>query len=97
MRQYLEAKARHPGMLLMFRTGDFMELFGEDAEAAAKTLGLTLTTQGDGDNHTPMAGFPHHCLEAYLHKLLKAGHRVAICEPIDETTDQPPTTPPTLF
>src|SRR5262249_21736191 len=78
MDQYRAAKEKHPGMLLLFRIGDFYEVFDEDAETAHKLLGLTLTTR---DRTTTMAGFPHHQLEAYLHKLLQAGQRVAICEP----------------
>ncbi len=67
--------------------GDFFELFGEDAETANKLLGLTLTTR---DRTLTMAGFPHHQLEAYLHKLLKEGQRVAVCEPIDESLARGP-------
>jgi DNA mismatch repair protein MutS len=81
MQQYREAKERHPGMLLLFRMGDFYELFGEDAKSAAGVLGLTLTSR---DKSVPMAGFPHHALEAYLRKLLQAGHRVAICDQVED-------------
>jgi DNA mismatch repair protein MutS len=81
MQQYREAKERHPGMLLLFRMGDFYELFEDDAEVAARVLGLTLTSR---DKTVPMAGFPHHALENHLRKLLRAGHRVAIC---DQTED----------
>ena len=70
MQQYREAKERHPGMLLLFRMGDFYELFETDAETAHKVLGLTLTSR---DKEMPMAGFPHHQLESYLHKLLHQG------------------------
>ncbi|MBI2806032.1 MAG: hypothetical protein HYX68_13715 [Planctomycetes bacterium] len=87
MQQYQEAKEKHPNMLLVFRMGDFYELFGEDAETAHKLLGLTLTTR---DQTLPMAGFPHHQLETYLHKLLKEGRRVAICEPVDESLARGP-------
>jgi DNA mismatch repair protein MutS len=66
MHQYREAKERHPGMLLLFRMGDFYELFCDDAEVAARMLGLTLTSRDGGK--TPMAGFPHHQLEGYLRK-----------------------------
>jgi len=82
MQQYHEAKARHPNMLLLFRVGDFYELFGADAETASKVLGLTLTTR---DKTVSMAGFPHHALEMYLSHLLKAGHRVAVCDQVDES------------
>ncbi len=80
MEQYRDAKERHPGMLLLFRMGDFYELFNEDARSAATLLGLTLTTR---DKTIPMAGFPHHQLENYLPKLLAAGIRVAVCDPVD--------------
>src|SRR3954464_8952130 len=81
MRQYREAKDRHPGMLLLFRMGDFFELFGDDAVLASRVLGLTLTSR---DKQIPMAGFPHHQLEGYLRKLLLAGHRVAVCDQVEE-------------
>src|SRR5947209_6737021 len=81
MQQYREAKERHPGMLLLFRMGDFYELFDSDAELAAPVLGLTLTSR---DKTVPMAGFPHHALEPYLRKLLQAGHRVAICDQVED-------------
>ncbi len=81
MQQYRDAKARHPGMLLLFRMGDFFETFEEDAETAAKVLGLTLTSR---DKSIPMAGFPHHSLETHLHKLLHAGYRVAICDQVED-------------
>lgn len=81
MRQYRDAKERHPGMLLLFRMGDFFELFGDDAILAAKVIGLTLTSR---DKQIPMAGFPHHQLEGYLRKLLLGGHRVAVCDQVEE-------------
>jgi DNA mismatch repair protein MutS len=81
MQQYQEAKQRHPGMLLLFRMGDFYELFGEDAELAARVLGLTLTSR---DKVMPMAGFPHHQLDNYLRKLLQAGHRAAVCDQVED-------------
>src|SRR6202171_2540484 len=81
MQQYLDAKERHPGMLLLFRMGDFYELFDSDAEMAARVLGLTLTSR---DKTNPMAGFPHHSLENYLRKLLQSGHRVAICDQVED-------------
>lgn len=80
MQRYREAKARHPGMLLLFRMGDFYELFDEDAETAAKVLGLTLATR---EKTTTMAGFPHHSLGKALRTLLHAGHRVAICDQVE--------------
>lgn len=87
MDQYRAAKEKHPGMLLLFRMGDFFELFGEDADVAHKLLGLTLTTR---DRTVSMAGFPHHQLEVYLHKLLHEGQRVAICEPVEESLARGP-------
>src|SRR5439155_15126879 len=81
MRQHREAKAQHPGMLLLFRMGDFYETFDDDAELAARVLGLTLTSR---DKQVPMAGFPHHQLENYLKKLLHAGHRVAVCAQVED-------------
>lgn len=86
LRTYLDAKQRHPDMLLLFRCGDFFELYGEDAEIAAAALGLVLTTRTDRvtSEKVLMAGFPHHVLESYLHDLLKAGHRVAICGQVEE-------------
>src|SRR4051794_23883954 len=83
MQQYREAKERHPGMLLFFRNGDFYELFEDDAEVGARLLGITLTKR---DKQIPMAGVPHHALDRYLARLLQAGHRVAICEQMEEAS-----------
>ncbi|MCG8652431.1 MAG: DNA mismatch repair protein MutS [Pirellulales bacterium] len=85
MRQYHEAKAACGDALLLFRMGDFYELFLEDAKTAAGVLGLTLTSRDkDSDNPTAMAGFPHHQLDAYLHKLIQAGYRAAVCEQVED-------------
>ena len=81
MQQYREAKERHPGTLLFFRNGDFYELFEEDAEVGARLLGIQLTRR---DKTIPMAGVPHHALDRYLGRLLQAGHRVAICEQMED-------------
>jgi DNA mismatch repair protein MutS len=81
MQQYQDAKTRHPGMLLLFRMGDFYETFGADAETASRLLGLTLTSR---DKSMPMAGFPHHALDGYLRKLLESGTRVAICDQVED-------------
>ena len=81
MQQYRDAKDRHPGMLLLFRMGDFYELFDSDAELASRVLGLTITSR---DKTIPMAGFPHHSLQVHLRKLLQAGHRVAICDQVED-------------
>jgi DNA mismatch repair protein MutS len=83
MQQYRAAKEAHPGMLLLFRMGDFFETFGEDAELASRVLGLTLTSR---DKAIAMAGFPHHQLENYLRKLLHSGHRVAICDQVEDAS-----------
>src|SRR2546423_13664570 len=81
MEQYREAKRRHPGVLLFFRNGDFYELFEDDAEVGARILGITLTKR---DKQIPMAGAPHQALDRYLARLLQAGHRVPICEQMEE-------------
>src|SRR5690349_13270227 len=81
MQQYREAKARHPGMLLFFRNGDFYELFEDDAELGSRLLGITLTNL---EKEIPMACVPHHALDRYLARLLQAGHRVAICEQVED-------------
>lgn len=87
MQQYRAAKEKHPEMILLFRVGDFYEVFDADADTLHKLLGLTLTTR---DQTIRMAGFPHHQLETYLHKLLKEGQRVAICEPAEESLARGP-------
>lgn len=84
MRQYLEAKKACPDAILLFRMGDFYELFFEDARIASKTLNLALTSRDKGENGTPMAGFPHHQLETYLAKLIRAGYRVAVCDQVED-------------
>ncbi|HID24144.1 MAG TPA: DNA mismatch repair protein MutS, partial [Planctomycetaceae bacterium] len=85
MERYLEVKSQNPGSLLLFRMGDFYELFYEDAEVAAKVLGLTLTSRDKGSpDPIPMAGFPYHALESYLQKLIRAGYRAAICEQVED-------------
>jgi DNA mismatch repair protein MutS len=81
MQQYRDAKARHPGMVLLFRMGDFFETFEEDAELVSRVLGLTLTTR---DGSIPMAGVPAKSVELYLRKLLHAGHRVAVCDQVED-------------
>ncbi|WP_437190759.1 DNA mismatch repair protein MutS [Planctomicrobium sp. SH527] len=85
MQRYMEVKAETPGTILLFRMGDFYELFHEDAQTAAKILGLTLTSRDKtSENPVPMAGFPFHALEGYLRKLIAAGHRAAICEQVED-------------
>ncbi|MBL1407742.1 DNA mismatch repair protein MutS [Sphingobacterium sp. C459-1T] len=85
MQQYNTIKAKYPGALLLFRVGDFYETFGEDAIKAAGILGIVLTKRGNGsESETALAGFPHHSLETYLPKLVRAGQRVAICDQLED-------------
>lgn len=85
MKQYNEIKNKYPDACLLFRVGDFYETFGEDAVRAAGILGITLTKRGAGsDSETALAGFPHHSLNTYLPKLVKAGLRVAICDQLED-------------
>lgn len=85
MRQYKAVKAKHPDKVLLFRMGDFYETFENDAKITSRVLGITLTRRSNGKAaETPLAGFPHHALDAYLHKLLKAGLKVAICEQLED-------------
>ncbi len=84
MKQYASAKARHPDAILLFRVGDFYETFGDDAVEAASILDIVLTQRNNGGDQTPLAGFPHHALQTYLPKLVRAGKRVAICEQLED-------------
>ena len=84
MAQYRALKARDPDALLLYRMGDFYEMFGDDAERGAALLGLALTTRDKGPNAVPMAGFPHPALESYLAKLVSAGQRAAVCEQVED-------------
>ena len=85
MRQYYKIKDKYPDALLLFRVGDFYETFHDDAVKASSILGIILTKRGAGSNsETKLAGFPHHSLNTYLHKLVKAGERVAICEQLED-------------
>lgn len=84
MKQYEEMKRKHPDAVLLFRVGDFYETFSEDAVIASDILGITLTRRANGaNNYVELAGFPHHALDTYLPKLVRAGKRVAICEQIE--------------
>ena len=110
MQQYQEMKKKHPDAVLLFRVGDFYEIFGKDAVTASEILGITLTRRANGrDNYIELAGFPHHALDTYLPKLVRAGKRVAICEQLEDpklkktpkqkvvetvTPNQPPTVEP---
>jgi len=84
MGQYNKIKAKHPGALLLFRVGDFYETFGEDAISVSSILGIVLTARNNGDSKIELAGFPHHSLDTYLPKLVRAGRRVAICDQLEE-------------
>ena len=84
MKQYNAIKAKHPQALLLFRVGDFYETFGEDAIETARVLGIVLTSRRNGASNIELAGFPHHSLETYLPKLVRAGKRVAICDQLED-------------
>lgn len=88
MKQFQELKSKHPKALLMFRCGDFYEMYEEDAVAASGILGITLTesnsAQGSDGKPIKMAGFPHHALDTYLPRLVRAGKHVAICEQLED-------------
>jgi len=84
MKQYFEAKRACPEALLLFRMGDFYELFLDDAKTAAQVLGLALTSREKGADGMPMAGFPHHQLDSYIAKLIAAGYRAAVCEQMED-------------
>ncbi len=84
MTQYAKIKQEYPGTILLFRVGDFFETFEEDAKTASKVLGITLTKRSNGKaGEVPLAGFPHHALDTYLPKLVKAGYKVAVCEQVE--------------
>ena len=92
MGQYNAIKRKHPGALLLFRVGDFYETFGDDAIKASRILGIVLTARNNGDSKIELAGFPHHSLDTYLPKLVRAGERVAICDQLEDpkaTTGRP--------
>lgn len=91
MKQYDEMKMKHPDAVLLFRVGDFYETFREDAVTASEILGITLTKRANGvkGEFTYLAGFPHHALDMYLPKLVRAGKRVAICEQLEDPKQKP--------
>ncbi len=85
MKQYLGVKAKYPDALLLFRVGDFYETFGKDAITVSNVLGIVLTKRKNGAAaHIELAGFPHHSLDTYLPKLVRAGYRVAICDQLED-------------
>lgn len=85
MQQHRAIKQKYPDAVLLFRVGDFYETFGQDAVIASQVLGITLTKRNNGAAASlDLAGFPHHALDTYLHKLVKAGYRVAICDQLED-------------
>src|ERR1700756_3148728 len=85
MRQYQQFKSKYPGYVLFFRMGDFYEMFWEDAQVCNKVLGVALTSRNKGSpDEIPMAGVPFHAVENYLRKMIAAGHKVAICEQMED-------------
>ncbi|MBT7481768.1 MAG: DNA mismatch repair protein MutS, partial [Flavobacteriales bacterium] len=84
MTQFNGIKAKHPDALLLFRVGDFYETFGKDAIKASKILGIVLTSRANGSSKIELAGFPHHSIDTYLPKLVRAGQRVAICDQLED-------------
>jgi DNA mismatch repair protein MutS len=88
MRQYFQFKAKHPDAILLFRVGDFYETFGDDAKITSETLGIVLTSRNNGGSDIALAGFPHHSMDLYLPKLIRAGYRVAICEQLEKPSKE---------
>ena len=84
MEQYNSIKKKYPSAILFFRMGDFYEMFDDDAKIGSDVLGITLTARSSGEDAVPLAGFPYHSLETYLSKMLRAGHKVAICEQVED-------------
>src|SRR5690348_15539486 len=85
MKQHNAIKAKYPDAILLFRVGDFYETFGQDAITASRILGITLTKRNNSSaTASELAGFPHHALDTYLHKLVKAGYRVAVCDQLED-------------
>src|SRR6056297_1799271 len=88
MKQYFAVKAKHPEAILLFRVGDFYETFGEDAITISKVLGIILTNRNNGGSKIELAGFPHHSLDTYLPKLVRAGYRAAICDQLEKPSKE---------
>ena len=85
MKQYFKVKAEHPEAILLFRVGDFYETFADDALVASKVLGIVLTKRANGAaSSVPLAGFPHHSIDSYLPKLVRAGYKVAVCDQLED-------------
>ena len=88
MQQYFRVKTKHPDAILLFRVGDFYETFGPDAVTASQVLGIILTSRNNGGSDIELAGFPHHSMDLYLPRLVRAGYRVAICEQLEKPSPQ---------
>ncbi len=88
MQQYFDIKSKHPDALLLFRVGDFYETFGKDAITASEVLGIVLTSRNNGGSDIELAGFPHHSVDTYLPKLVRAGYRVAVCEQLEKPSKE---------
>ena len=88
MQQYFKVKTKYPDAILLFRVGDFYETFGEDAITASQVLGIILTKRNNGGSDIELAGFPHHSMDMYLPRLVRAGYRVAICEQLEKPSPQ---------
>ena len=85
IKQFFSIKAQHPEAVLLYRVGDFYETYSDDAVLASKVLGIVLTKRANGDKDSlPMAGFPHHALDTYLPKLVRAGYKVAVCDQLED-------------
>jgi DNA mismatch repair protein MutS len=84
MRQYQQYKIQYPDAILFFRIGDFYECFYEDARTVARVLSVALTSRSKGENGVPMAGVPFHAVDTYLHRMIAAGYKVAICEQMED-------------
>ena len=87
MRQYQLYKQQYPDAILLFRIGDFYECFYEDARTVARVLSVALTSRSKGENAIPMAGVPFHAVDTYLHRMIAAGYKVAICEQMENPKD----------
>jgi len=84
MRQYLAFKKQHPEAVLLFRMGDFYETFFDDAKLCSRVCGLTLTSRSQGQGAIPLAGFPYHSIDTYVKRLIAAGHKVAVCDQVQD-------------
>ena len=85
LKQYFSVKAQHPEAVLLYRVGDFYETYSDDAVLVSKVLGLVQTKRSNGDKEAvPMAGFPHHAIEQYLTRLIRAGYKVAVCDQLED-------------